>query len=337
VKIISVAIEPGVDGTTKFAIALFVTLCAATALLAQSVDIGSPPGRLVDIGGRKIHLICKGSGSPTVILEAGASSFAIDWTLVQLEIARTNRVCSYDRPGMGWSDPTLGGARDNVTGNLHTALKVAQEKPPYIMVGASLGGIFVRLFEDQYPDEVVGMVLVDPASEDRLFLFFEGKAVDVASLTAEERRSIIPPGPMRVPRRSPQTGAPFDRLPRELYELRIKLDTRLIASVPESVPYEEVVATAERDRAQLAKLRERRMAQPHPLGERPLVVLTRGVESSPEPRGVHARLAGLSTNSRHTVVTDAGHEIHLFQPGAVIQAIRDVSEASRSKKKLPAR
>jgi len=321
----------------KFTIALFVMLCATTLLLAQSVEIGSPPGRLVNIGGRKIHMICTGSGSPTVVLEAGASSFAIDWALVQPEIARTNRVCSYDRAGMGWSDPETGGPRGGVTVDLHTALEAAQEKPPYIMVGASLGGIYVRLFADQYPAEVVGMVLVDPASEDRLFLFFEGKPVAIASLTAEQRRSIIPPGPMRVPRRSPQTGVPFDRLPRELYELRIKLDTRLIASVPESVPYEVVVATAEQERASLAKLRERRTAQAHPLGDRPLVVLTRGVDSNQEVRDVHARLAGLSTNSRHTVVTDAGHEIHLFQPGAVIQAIRDVLEASRSKKKLPAR
>jgi pimeloyl-ACP methyl ester carboxylesterase len=318
-------------------VTLFAVLCLGTPLLAQQVDIGPPPGRLVDIGGRKLHLHCTGSGSPTVILEAGASSFAIDWALVQPEIARTNRVCSYDRAGMGWSDLAAGGPRDNVTSDLYAALKVAQEKPPYILVGASMGGIYVRLFADQYPAEVVGLVLVDPTSEERLFLFFEGKAVDVTSLTAEQRRSIIPPGPARVPRRSPQTGAPFDHLPRELYELRIKLDTRLIASVPESVPYEVVVATAEIERARLARLKERRTAQAHPLGDRPLVVLTRGVESSPEPRGVHARLAGLSTNSRHTVVAGAGHEIHLFQPGAMLQAIRDVAEAFRSKQKLPAR
>ena len=321
----------------KFTIALFVTLCLATPFLAQSVDIGSPPGRLVDIGGRKLHLNCTGNGSPTIILEAGASSFAIDWALVQPELARSNRVCSYDRIGMGWSDPATGVPRDTVTLDLHTALNVAQEKPPYVMVGASMGGIYVRQFADQHPDEVVGMVLVDPTSEDRLFLFFEGKAVEVASLTAEQRRSIIPPGPVRVPRRLPQTGAPFDRLPRELYELRIKLDTRLIASVPESVPYEYVVATAEIERARLARLKEVRGAQAHPLGDRPLVVLTRGVESSQALRDVHAQLAELSTNSRHTVVADAGHEIHLFKPSAMIQAIQDVLEALRTKKKLPAR
>src|SRR6266540_5205750 len=105
----------------NFKIALFITLCVATRFLSQVVEIGSPPGRLVDIGGRKLHLNCTGNGSPTVILEAGASSFAIDWALVQPEIARTNRVCSYDRAGMGWSDPATGGPLDNVTGDLHTA------------------------------------------------------------------------------------------------------------------------------------------------------------------------------------------------------------------------
>src|SRR5690348_11899720 len=89
----------------RIVMALSVALCAAAALLAQPVDLGMPPGRLVDIGGRKIHMLCSGSGSPTVILEAGASAFAIDWTLVQAEIARTNRVCSYDRAGSGFSDP----------------------------------------------------------------------------------------------------------------------------------------------------------------------------------------------------------------------------------------
>jgi pimeloyl-ACP methyl ester carboxylesterase len=122
-----------------------------------------------------------------------------------------------------------------------------------------------------------------------------------------------------------------------LYELRVELDTRLINSIPESVTYETVVASAERERAQLAKLKEISAAKPHPLDERPVVVLTRGVDSSAGLRDVHAALARLSTNSRHTVVAGSGHEIHLFEPDAVVQAIRDVLEALRSKKQLPAR
>jgi pimeloyl-ACP methyl ester carboxylesterase len=150
------------------------------------------------------------------------------------------------------------------------------------MVGASLGGIYVRLYQAQYPDEVVGLVFVDPAHEDRLFVMFEGKPVTIASLTAEQRRSIIPPGPMKVPRRRPQTGAPFDRLPRQLYELRIKLDRQLIASIP------AMVASAEQERAGLSKLKEISAAKPRPLGDLPLVVLTRGDDSSPGLRDVHA-------------------------------------------------
>src|SRR5262245_29637078 len=84
--------------------ALFSTVVLA---LAQSPDIGPPPGRLIDIGGRRLHLNCVGSGSPTVILEAGASSFALDWSLVQPEISRTLRACSYDRAGSGWSHPRV--------------------------------------------------------------------------------------------------------------------------------------------------------------------------------------------------------------------------------------
>ena len=81
------------------------TMLAGVWVAAQQVDIGPPPGRLVDVGGRKLHVNCSGSGSPTVVLEAGGSSFAIDWSLVQSDVARTHRVCAYDRAGSGWSDP----------------------------------------------------------------------------------------------------------------------------------------------------------------------------------------------------------------------------------------
>jgi pimeloyl-ACP methyl ester carboxylesterase len=322
----------------KVAIVLCAAIWSATPLIAQQAEIGPPPGRLVDIGGRRLHLHCAGSGSPTVILEAGASSFAIDWALVQPAVARTNRVCSYDRLGHGWSDHG-GGGELAVVANLHALLAAAGERPPYVLVGASRGGLYVRLYQTRYPDEVVGLVLVDPTHEERLFTMFEGKVVPIASLTAEQLRSTIPSGTghVRVPRRSPQTGAPFDRLPRELYETRIVLDKRLIASVPDSVSYEAVLNRAEAERATLAGLRELGATQQHPLGERPLVVLTRGIDSSPERVAAYDQLARISTNSRHTVVRDAGHEIHLFQPDAVVQAIRDVLEAVRGKTPLPPR
>jgi pimeloyl-ACP methyl ester carboxylesterase len=316
---------------------LGIVLCLGAQLPAQQPDIGPAPGRLVDVGGRRLHVLCTGAGSPTVVLEAGASAFAIDWTLVQQEVARTNRVCSYDRARSGWSDSSTAATRATLTHDLHSLLQGAGEAPPYVMVGASAGGLYVRLYHAEYPDEVAGVVLVDPASEDRLFTIFEGKPVTIASLSADQLRSTIPQRAVAVPRRSPQTGAPFDRLPRDLYELRIKLESRLIASVPDTVPYNVVLTSAEGERARLARLKELRAGEAHPLGDRPLVVLTRGLEWSQGLHDTHAALARLSTNSRHTVVAGAGHEIHLFEPGTVVQAIRDVVEAARAKTRLPPR
>lgn len=322
----------------KPALALILALGAGAAgLAAQVPDIGQPPGRMVDVGGRKLHLHCTGAGSPTVVLEAGASSFAIDWTLVQQEVTRTKRVCSYDRAGYGWSDSSTAATRASEELDLRALLEKGGEAPPYILVGASLGGLFVRLYQAEYPAHVVGMVLIDAAAENRMFTFFEGQAVTIASLSADQLRSTIAPRDVRVPRRSPQTGAPFDRLPPALYELRIKLDQRLIAAVPDIVPYLIVLEGAERQRARLARLLALSTEQAHPLGDRPLVVLTRGLEWSQGLQDAHAEVARLSTNSRHTVVAGAGHEIHLFEPKAVIQAIADVIEGARTKARLPAR
>ena len=316
---------------------LRVTLCAvsiAGSLSAQQPDIGSPPGTLVDVGGRKLHLLCSGQGSPTVVLEAGASSFAIDWTLVQREVARTNRVCAYDRAGMGWSDPSTPETRRTVWADLHALLGAVGERPPYVFVGASLGGLHVRSYVADYPDDVVGLVLVDPASEDRLFTMIDGQAVLIGSLTPEQMRATLPTQTVRVPRRRPQTGAPFDKLPPPLYELRVKLDTSLIASQPDSATPQMIATSREEERARLARLLAQRSSTPHPLGDRPLVVLTRGVDSDPEPRATHAAVAKLSTNSRHTVVPGSGHEVHLFEPSAVIQAIADVVQSVRTKTRL---
>lgn len=307
----------------------------AAGLGAQQPDLPPAPGKLVDVGGRRLHLICSGQGSPTVVLEAGASAFAIDWTLVQRALDRSNRVCSYDRAGMGWSDSSSAATRAGDAVDLHNLLRAAGERPPYVMVGASRGGLLVRAYALDYPDEVAGCVLVDPASEERLFTRLGGEAVLIASLTPEQLRSTFPTFPVRVPRRRPQTGAPFDKLPPELYQQRVKLDERLIASVPDMVMPEMIATAQERERALLARLLASRSAGQYPLGDRPTVVLSRGDERNAEREEVHAALARLSANSRHTVVAGAGHEIHLFEPEAVIRAVRDVVQAVRGKTQLP--
>jgi pimeloyl-ACP methyl ester carboxylesterase len=333
--------------------------CAAllgnATLVAQQIDIGPAPGRLIDVGGRKLHVHCTGPSErtgptaspqtgrsertgPTVVLEAGASSFAIDWSLVQPEIARSHRVCSYDRAGSGWSDPrTNVDTPARIVADLHTVLGAIGEKPPYVMVGASAGGLYVRLYQLAYPTEVVGLVLVDPATEDRLFTMYQQRAVLIGSLTAEQLASTQPTTAIPIPSRAPQTGPPFDRLPMDLYQLRVKIDQRLIASMPATVSPEIVREASEGQRAGLARLLESRSLADNPIRSVPVIVLTRGQNTGQGLADTHAGLARLSTKSRHEVVSTAGHEIHLFTPAVVIQAIQDVAVAATERRPLAVR
>jgi pimeloyl-ACP methyl ester carboxylesterase len=327
-------------------------LLANVVLAAQQVDIGPAPGRLIDVGGRRLHVNCTGpsgrtgptADSPsdrtglTVILEAGASSFAIDWELVQGEIARTYRVCSYDRAGSGWSDlrPDVE-TPARIVADLHAALGAAGEKPPYVMVGASAGGLYVRTYQLDYAAEVIGLVLVDPSTEDRLFTMYQQRAVPIGSLTAEQLASTLPTTSVPLRSRRPQTGTPFDRLPADLYPLRIKIDQRLILSMPSTVPADIVRESSEGQRAALARLLESRAREDNPMRNVPVIVLTRGQSGTPDLAENHAGLARLSTNSRHEIVPTAGHEIHLFTPSAVVRAIEDVCAAARDRRPLTAR
>lgn len=242
---------------------------------------------------------------------------------------------------MGWSDTrSETDTPTRVVSDLGAILAAIGEKPPYVMVGASFGALYVRLYQLEHPDDVVGLVLVDPATEDRLFTLFEGKMVTIGSLTAEQLRTTLPASgsvPNLTGTRPPQTRAPFDRLPTGLYEMRIKLDQRLIASQGASVAADIVREGAEANRAMFARLLESRTGNATPMRNTPTVVLTRGMEMTPGIAENHARLAALSTNSRHTVVPDAGHEIHLFAPSIVVQAIQDVCLAARQRTQLPKR
>jgi pimeloyl-ACP methyl ester carboxylesterase len=303
---------------------------AAVAVHAQAPELPPALGQLVDIGGRRLHILCAGTGQPTVVLEAGASSFAIDWTLVQRDVARGTRACAYDRAGMGWSDPPAPGARASTVDDLRKLLVAAGERPPFVLVGASRGGLFARAYQADHPADVAGLVLVDPATEDRLFTRIDGRDMLISDVTAEQLRSTVPKKPVAVPRRRPQTGVPFDRLPAELYSIRIRLDERLVASIPDTVSPSAIAVGVENERALLARLRALRAARAQPLGSLPLVVLTRGDDRNEGREDAHRAVSALSRNSRHTVVAGSGHEIHLFEPTAVVHAIQDVVAAVRA-------
>jgi pimeloyl-ACP methyl ester carboxylesterase len=129
---------------------------------------GGRPGRLVEIGGgRRLFLHCVGSGSPTVVLESGAGSNAMQWQEVQSELGRTTRTCAYDRAGIGNSvaPPGVRDARNEIA-DLRRLLDHVRVDPPYVLVGHSYGGVLALVFAHLHPTEVGGLVLIDTMGRD---------------------------------------------------------------------------------------------------------------------------------------------------------------------------
>lgn len=301
-----------------------------------------PPGQMVDVGGFRMHIHCQGcrhgDSAPTVVMEA--AEFSLTWDLVQPEVARFARVCSYDRAGLGWSDRSPNPrTAANIVRELHTLLRQAGVDPPYVLVGHSKGGLFVRLYAHEYPDEVVGLVLVDSSHEEQELRFPEA----VARLNRRGRRQTVRLLRLMQPLNSLGLLAPILKryagnllatIPERVREmgLAVALSDRFFATVVDETVYleENYAAT--------------RAAQITTLGQIPLIVLTavdqfaalEGQVATEDVdrlksvvRELQAELCALSTNGRQVMVGGSGHFIQVDRPHAVINAIRDVVDAAR--------
>ena len=301
--------------------------CHRQPNLAQWYD---PPGRLIDIGGRKLHLYCTGEGSPTVILLAGGGAFSIDWALVQPNVAGNTRVCSYDRAGLAWSDS--GPADETVeqtVADLHTLLKTAGETPPYLLVGASIGGIYIRAYQHAFPAEVGGLIFWN--GSNRVGRLVGGKPFLIWDLAEGAIRSTFPLPATDKGRAPTREGEPFDRLPPSLRTVRLWLDVRIwevwdpTKATPES--------TLSWRKEFLREFDETDSGQ-HPLGDLPVAVLSSSPIASEAEResrdGAAARLDFLSSNTVHVTATGSGHEIHLYRPDLVQQGVLCVVLAIRN-------
>lgn len=154
----------------SIALVVFMILGLSYQYVATKLDERKypPVGRMVDVGGYKLHMIEKGKGVPTVILEAGYAGNCLGWSLVQSEVAKFTKVISYDRAGYGWSDGSpLARSNENIVQELLAMLENAGISAPYILVGHSRGGLNVRLFAQKYPNEVAGVILVDTRNENQ--------------------------------------------------------------------------------------------------------------------------------------------------------------------------
>jgi len=173
----SASSHPWLRRIVRILLVLIVVL-AGVGFLYQNVSeardqrFNPASGRRYDVGGYKMHMDCTGQGGPSVILESGLGDTYISWRKVQPQIAKFVRVCSYDRAGLGYSDPSSQPRTSKaIAGELHALLQAANVAPPYVLVGHSMGGLDVRLFASVYRTEVAGMVLVDashPDQENRL-------------------------------------------------------------------------------------------------------------------------------------------------------------------------
>lgn len=317
-----------------------LTWTAGTFAQSRIARENPPPGKLVEVGGFKMHMNCTGEGSPTVILEAGLDDFSIFWSQVQPEIAKVTRVCSYDRAGLGWSQ-TSPDPRTSATmvQELHSLLTNSMVDAPYVLVGHSFGGALMRLFAHTYPNEVAGIVLVD-AAPDELFLriprwrnAIEGKLSFYRGLALLNSLGLLALAPENINR-----GIPTDML--TPYRAIATSTGYFQASLAENEAFEN----------NLAEVRNANID----LGELPLIVISRGYwdpmpgftnsenqEAWRKWQEMQSELLSLSSNSRQILATESEHSIHLQQPELVVDAINTVVEATQylvlksSKRSLP--
>jgi pimeloyl-ACP methyl ester carboxylesterase len=309
---------------------------------ASSAARPRPPGRLVDLGGHRLHVHCTGRGSPVVVVENGIGDFSFDWVIVQEKVSRFARICTYDRAGYAWSDP---GPKPRtfaqINLELRDALRKLGERGPFVLVGHSFGGPVVGQFAAAYPDATAGMILVDSV--------FEGQRVPIRGRAVRLRDGAVgkpfpPPReamseadrPARL--ESPRSGPSqpldpvFQRLPPKERRLRLWAAAQpALADAEDSQREWSTESFALMHAGQHVGI----------LGAIPLIVLTRAeggyaddldvsaAELDRERKEGHSRLALLSTNSKQLVL-DCGHSMHLEAPDSVAAAIREVVQAVRN-------
>ena len=308
-----------------------VTLTAGAVAKANLAKQYPPPGQLVDVGGYKMHINCIGQGRPTVILAAGSLEYSLFWALVQPEVARFTRICSYDRAGYGWSEPSpYPRTATTMVEELHMLLVNAKVEGPYVLIGHSLGGMLMRVYSYNYLDEVVGLILVDSLHEEQITrlpdiqirLLHEGIG-QVRKLALLSSTGIMAFAPQNIPNPGLPDGA----------------YAQLQATMATSGIFETDVAELGVMEESCAEVRALRITS---FGDLPFIVLSAGREETIASlsdaenqqrwevwQALQSELVALSSDSKQVIAKQSGHNIQLDQPDLVIDAIREMVDTIR--------
>jgi pimeloyl-ACP methyl ester carboxylesterase len=305
---------------------------ALTQTAGETQQTPPPLGRLVDVGGYRVHLYCVGTGGPTVVILGAGYSF--DWGLVQPRIAGTTQICAYDHSGSAWSDE---GPKDSCAlrvQEVHAALKNAGIVGPYVLVGHSLGGVIARLYAAQYLDEVAGIVFVDHA-----FAMINRRPPSGAPATPATTPP-MPPPPVSAPVGKVvgmTDDSNFSKLPARNLELHRWWAAHGKGN-PSSLPDLDMLLDC------IAQADEIGKDQAHPLGDKPVVDVTAG-NLPPVPPAMaekqaskyaelQSKLLSLSSNSKQLTAENSGHFIIIDRPDVVIDAIEQVVKSVRNSTRL---
>lgn len=320
--------------------------CMADNAVKPSVDdpIYTAPVKLIDIGhGQRLNLYCLGSGSPAVIFDAGLGDSTVSWAPVQPAIAKRTMACSFDRAGLGFSDAAKRPSTPrNQSEDLHALLRAAHIKPPYVLVGHSMAGMNVRVYADMYPDEVVGMVLVEGSHEDQSVRGWAiGKAGqkerydaylrDMHACIAEAEKGLMKGTPAYkkcvTDTDDPKFSAAINAA-QEKYAITPGWQAA-VASERENVFYESATETR---------------ATRKNFGDIPIIVLThspypKAKDETQEERnqrtllweGLHTQVASMSTRGINVIVPNSSHYIQYDRPQIVVDTVLQAVEIGKEK------
>lgn len=287
--------------------------------MAEAADAKAypPAGQLFDVGGYRLHINCTGTGGPAVIIDAGLGDWSTIWAWVQPEVAKSTRVCTYDRAGYGWSDPgPLPRNAEQFAKELHTLLHEANIPGPYVMVGHSLGGLTVRVFTGMYPSEVAGVVLIDSMSPRQ----FEQSSADTLA-------------------QSDSQSHPFTIYPALARIGLVRLLARPLGLIPHLPPEAEkaylagishptYLQTYFGDESQALPASEKQSEAVKTFGNLPLIVLTAKLNPIHGWQDWQTELLQLSSNSQQ-LFAESDHSIEFLKPDAAVDAILKMVELVR--------